>query len=608
MMPGARRPGFPRLDATGAKAAGPGYPASGLGEGKTSMPQTIADQLASIPMSPNLGRTFGRAQEFAREQSHKALLLEHLLLALTEDPEATAVLRACKVDLDRLGTDVSDYLGRLPEDMRGAPGIEPPADQELLRVLEAARQAAQQSRRGQIDGSIVLAAVVGDGKSPAAGLLKTHGMTFEEAIRALQKASAQLRSKQFATPPGQAASERPAKTATEKVAAAPVAEPPAPAVPPAGPGQSVDEILAAARARIQQRSAGKPDPVPPTAKAQQDGEETLPLMSLSSFQAAPAPAPPDMPPLMDMRPDAPADAFAAAPPAGPLPPPPPRFAQQPPEHPPPPPPTGQPAAGPSPPPPLPQRADGPPPARLAGRLARAQRSDPDEPPPPRRPIPANGRMPAPRRPAGEMPRPLARPGPPARPGQRAAAGPLVEAIPRRMRVGTPATAQVRIAREKIDGLMQLLLAGRAEPRPDAALAQALTVRLRAPDGGFWIEAASPETQWVEAAHGEHRDEPIGWRWTVTPQHRGRRRLQLLVAARIVGRDGIAAEAAPPDRVIDVAVHGNPVRRAVRWLVLLSLLGAAAALGRFGQELWDVGLNGVLSNLLGLLVSSGFLGR
>ena len=39
-------------------------------------------------------------------------------------------------------------------------------------------------------GAIVLAAIVGDGKSPAAGLLKTHGMTFEEAIRALQKASA----------------------------------------------------------------------------------------------------------------------------------------------------------------------------------------------------------------------------------------------------------------------------------------------------------------------------------------------------------------------------------------------------------------------------------
>jgi hypothetical protein len=212
-------------------------------------------------------------------------------------------------------------------------------------------------------------------------------------------------------------------------------------------------------------------------------------------------------------------------------------------------------------------------------------------------------MPASRRPSGEMPRPA----PPVRPGQRAASGPLVEAIPRRMRMGTPAPAQVRIAREKVDGLVQLLLAGRAQPRADAAVAQALTVRLRAPDGGFWIEAASPETQWVEAAPGEHQDEPISWRWTVTPQRRGRRRLQLLVAVHIIGRDGIAADAAPPDRVIEVAVRGNPVRRALRWIILLGLIGAAVALGRFGQELWDIELNRLLSNLLGLLVSSGFLG-
>jgi len=55
------------------------------------MPQGSADQLQSI-MSPNLKQSFGRAQEFAREQNHRALLLEHLLLALTEDPEAAGLL------------------------------------------------------------------------------------------------------------------------------------------------------------------------------------------------------------------------------------------------------------------------------------------------------------------------------------------------------------------------------------------------------------------------------------------------------------------------------------------------------------------------------------
>ena len=92
------------------------------------MPQSIADQLQSIPMSPSLGQSIGRAHESAREQSHRTTTLEHLLLALTEDPDAAGVLRACNVDIDRLGTDVSGYLGRLLEDMRAPPGTEPVPD------------------------------------------------------------------------------------------------------------------------------------------------------------------------------------------------------------------------------------------------------------------------------------------------------------------------------------------------------------------------------------------------------------------------------------------------------------------------------------------------
>src|SRR6478609_3473458 len=132
------------------------------------MPQSFADQLRSIPMSPNLGQSLERAHRFARDQSHRLVTLEHLLLALIEDAEAALILQSANVDLARLGTDVSSYLGGLLEDMRAEPGAEPKPDPELLRVLQAAASAAQQSKRKQIDGAIVLAAVVGDGKSPPA--------------------------------------------------------------------------------------------------------------------------------------------------------------------------------------------------------------------------------------------------------------------------------------------------------------------------------------------------------------------------------------------------------------------------------------------------------
>jgi len=156
-----------------------------------------------------------------------------------------------------------------------------------------------------------------------------------------------------------------------------------------------------------------------------------------------------------------------------------------------------------------------------------------------------------------------------------------------MRMGVPATAQVRISRDKIDGLIHLLLSGRGIAyRPDGFLARSLSVRLKAPDGGFWIEPEAPETQWV-ASGPQQQDEFAAWQWTVTPQWRGKGRLLLLVTARTVGRDGIASEMAPPDRVIEVVVKGRPLRRLGRFLAFLVTVTFGAALGRFGGEVWTV---------------------
>ena len=158
-----------------------------------------------------------------------------------------------------------------------------------------------------------------------------------------------------------------------------------------------------------------------------------------------------------------------------------------------------------------------------------------------------------------------------------------------MRLGKATPAQVRIARDKIDGLIMLLMSGRGMAhRPDAFITRALSVRLRAPDGGFTIEAGSPETQWVEMAAGMQHDDYIGWRWTVTPQRRGRGKLLLVVTARTVGRDGLATETAPPDRAIEIAVSGGRLGGLLRWFGLGAVLLAGLGLGRFGGELWTLG--------------------
>jgi ATP-dependent Clp protease ATP-binding subunit ClpA len=53
-------------------------------------------------LSRNLEKTLHRALGYANERRHEYATLEHLLLALVEDQDAIAVLRACNVDVDAL--------------------------------------------------------------------------------------------------------------------------------------------------------------------------------------------------------------------------------------------------------------------------------------------------------------------------------------------------------------------------------------------------------------------------------------------------------------------------------------------------------------------------
>jgi hypothetical protein len=157
-----------------------------------------------------------------------------------------------------------------------------------------------------------------------------------------------------------------------------------------------------------------------------------------------------------------------------------------------------------------------------------------------------------------------------------------------MRIGVTSKAEVRIARDRIEALVVALNGHSMPHRPDQIAARALAVRLKAPNGGFLIESVSPETQWVEGPSGLGHDDYAIWRWTVTPQRRGRGRLLLMVSARTVGQDGLAAESAPPDRLIDVRVASNGMRRLGRWLAWLLALAIGVALGKFSDQIWEAG--------------------
>lgn len=256
----------------------------------------MADDLVKTPMSPGLQATLIRARDYAIGQSHAEVTLEHLLLALTEDEDAAGVMQSSEVDLGRVRNDVAGYLGGLSD--RGPPGTpgSPAISAPLTEILKYATLAAKQGRRARIDGAIVLAALVGDGRSMAASFLNAQGLTFEAAIRVLQRSAAPALAP--ATPRPQLEAPPPHIPGHGAVPAMinPGAAGPSPAV-----SHATEDILAAARERINSRTAQLPrlDPLPtepPATFAPSVGSDTPSPYRPAMVDAVPAPPAPEFAP------------------------------------------------------------------------------------------------------------------------------------------------------------------------------------------------------------------------------------------------------------------------------------------------------------------------
>jgi len=166
-------------------------------------------------------------------------------------------------------------------------------------------------------------------------------------------------------------------------------------------------------------------------------------------------------------------------------------------------------------------------------------------------------------------------------------GVLVENIPRTMTVAVPEMVEVRMARQEVEGMVEGLQGGGQVQNHDVFVTRAMSVRLRAPEGGFMIESSSPETQWIENdVIGLLQDDYASWRWTIVPERRGRSRLQLIISARTVAPDGMTAETALPDQVIDVNVRINFTRTAKKWGGWALAAAAGGMLGTWGGDAYE----------------------
>ena len=127
--------------------------------------------------SKDLEFTIGQCYKQARENRHEFMTVEHLLLALLDNPSAAGVLRVCGADLNKLATELKSIIA---ETVPVLPGDDTRDTQPTLgfqRVLQRAVYHVQSSGRKEVTGANVLVAIFGEKDSHAVYFLNQQEVT-----------------------------------------------------------------------------------------------------------------------------------------------------------------------------------------------------------------------------------------------------------------------------------------------------------------------------------------------------------------------------------------------------------------------------------------------
>ena len=133
--------------------------------------------------STTLEQSIHAALALANARRHELATLEHLLLALIDEPDAARVMRACAVDLDELRKTLEEFieddLSTLVTDVEGSEAVPTAAFQ---RVIQRAAIHVQSSGRTEVTGANVLVAIFAERESNAAYFLQEQDMTRYDAV------------------------------------------------------------------------------------------------------------------------------------------------------------------------------------------------------------------------------------------------------------------------------------------------------------------------------------------------------------------------------------------------------------------------------------------
>ncbi|MEO6365907.1 MAG: ATP-dependent Clp protease ATP-binding subunit ClpA, partial [Luteimonas sp.] len=142
--------------------------------------------------SKDLEQTIGQCYKRAREARHEYMTVEHLLLALLDNPSAEGVLKACNADFHRLRSELEQAIETSVAKLLDDDGRDTQPTLGFQRVLQRAVYHVQSSGKKEVTGANVLVAIYGEKDSHAVYYLNQQDVTRLDVVNYLSHGIAKI--------------------------------------------------------------------------------------------------------------------------------------------------------------------------------------------------------------------------------------------------------------------------------------------------------------------------------------------------------------------------------------------------------------------------------
>lgn len=132
----------------------------------------------------------------ARRKRHEFISVEHLLLAMIDNPSAADVLRACGANLDQLKKQLTDFIDEHTPTVPGETEVETQPTLGFQRVIQRAILHVQSSGKKEVTGANILVAIFGEKDSHAVYYLHQQGISRLDVVNFISHGITKQRSQQ----------------------------------------------------------------------------------------------------------------------------------------------------------------------------------------------------------------------------------------------------------------------------------------------------------------------------------------------------------------------------------------------------------------------------